>query len=99
MKEHQKEGEDITHTIAEDMKIDTLNGRGLQKDEAFFQAYDVKETVSEKSAYDSSEKDDIQDRKEIAERLSKTIFSYQNNKEKDDEKEDDEEEEEEENDE
>ena len=59
-KEHHKEVEDMTHNIDEDK----LNGRGLHNDEAFFQAYDVKERVS---AYDSPEKDDIQNRNEIAE--------------------------------
>ena len=82
VKEHHKEVEDVTHNIDEDITIDKLN------DEAFFQADDIKETVSDKSAYDPSEKDNIQHRNEIAESLSKTIYYSQNNKEEDDEEED-----------
>ena len=36
VKEHRKEVEDVTHKIDEDKKIDTLNGRVLHNDEAFF---------------------------------------------------------------
>ena len=86
VKEHHKEVEDVTHNIDEDITIDKLN------DEALFQADDIKETVSDKSAYDPSEKDNIQHRNEIAESLSKTISSSQNNKEEDYDEEDDEEE-------
>ena len=92
VKEHRKEVEDVTHKIDEDIKIDKLNRMELHNDEAFFQAYDVKETKSEISVYDSSEKDNIQVRNEIAESLSKTISSSQNNKEEDYDEEDDEEE-------
>ena len=91
VKEHHKEVEDVTHNIDEDITIGKLTGRGLHNDEAFFQANDVKGTV-EKSAYDSSEKDDIQDRNEITESLFKTIYSSQDNKEEEDDEEDNEEE-------
>ena len=62
VKEHHKEVEDVTHRIDEDIKIDKLNRMELHND-----AYDVKETKSEISVYDSSEKDNIQVRNEIAE--------------------------------